>query len=137
MLSGEPPYRASSRDEALARVEAGPPPAIEHLVPQTPRDLVSILGKAMARDPEARYPSAAALVDELRRFQTGRIVQAHHYSRGELTRRWVGRQRAAVVAAMAIFVAVAVIGGVSLQRVIRERDRATVARHAAVQDRSA
>ncbi len=46
--------------------------------------------------PEDRYPSARELAEDLRRFQTGRLVSVHAYSRGTLVRRWLRRYRAPV-----------------------------------------
>lgn len=41
-----------------------------------PRDLDTIVGKLTAPDPRHRYPSAAALADDLRRYLDGRPVKA-------------------------------------------------------------
>jgi len=49
--------------------------------PPYPRDLVSIVEKAMARDPADRYPSARELAAELTTFQAGRLVDAHAHTR--------------------------------------------------------
>ena len=63
VLVGQAPYRG--RNEAvLAAVKAGPPPRISV---EGPRDLVSIVEKAMARDPADRYPSASATAFTSRR----------------------------------------------------------------------
>ncbi|CAN5758367.1 hypothetical protein BH11MYX3_BH11MYX3_28680 [soil metagenome] len=61
LLAGVPPYRAKSTRELLRDVRTGPPPPISELAPAAPRDLLSIVTKAMARDPDARYPSAREL----------------------------------------------------------------------------
>jgi serine/threonine protein kinase len=58
LLAGEPPYRASKSDEVVRQVQAGPPSAVAEVAVAAPRDLVSIVDKAMARDPTARYPTA-------------------------------------------------------------------------------
>jgi serine/threonine protein kinase len=39
--------------------------------------LTSIIARAVAVDPDARYPSAAALADDVRRYVDGRRVDAH------------------------------------------------------------
>jgi WD40 repeat protein len=124
VLAGAAPYKASASDEVVRKVQAGPPRALAELAPGAPRDLTSIVDKAMARDPIARYPSARELADELRRFQTGRLVEAHHYSRGERARRWLRAHRAAVFATTAAAVALAVAGTIGVVGVLRERDRA-------------
>jgi len=110
---------------------AGPPPPLLEIAPDTPPELATIVTKAMARDAAARYPTARELVDDLRQFQNGNLIATHRYSFGHLFRRWVRKHRGALVVAVAAFVALGVIGGVSISRVIaanreaqRERDEA-------------
>jgi eukaryotic-like serine/threonine-protein kinase len=112
-LGGAPPFEGSATD-ALHRVLAGPPPPLASLEPGVPRDLATIVDKAMARDPAKRYESARGLVEDLVRFQTGQLVGAHVYSRWTLARRWIRRHRAAALALLAV----AAVGGFSLARVI-------------------
>jgi serine/threonine protein kinase len=45
-----------------------------------PRPLRSMCARAMADDPADRYPSAAALAEEIARFRAGRAVLAHRES---------------------------------------------------------
>jgi len=120
VLAGAPPY--SSAPEPLAAVLAGPPPPAEQREPAIPPDLSAIARKAMSRRPEDRYPSARELAEDLRRFQTGRLVSAHVYSRGMLVRRWLRRYRAPAIIAAAALSILAVIGVASVERVIAERD---------------
>ena len=131
VLAGAAPY-SGRPGEILQRVGAGPPPPIEAAAPGAPRDLVSIVGKAMARDPAERYASARELADELVRFRAGVLVEAHAYSRRELWWRWVRRHRAAVIAAAAALIAIAAAGALSLARVLAERDRAEHERAGAI-----
>jgi WD40 repeat protein len=124
VVAGTPPYRAGSSDELLAAVKAGPPPTIDRVAPTTPRDLVSIITKAMARDPHARYPSARELAEELNRFQTGRMVEAHSYSRVELVRRFVKRNRAAVTVTLLAVIVLGSAGTAAIARIIHSRAEA-------------
>ena len=136
VLVGQAPYRGRN-DAVLAAVKAGPPPAVATAAPNAPRDLVSIVDKAMARNPADRYPSARELAGELTSFQAGRLVEAHHYSRGELARRWILRRRAAVVVS-AIALLVLVTGGAfAVVNIFDERDRAESGEHNAVVQREA
>jgi WD40 repeat protein len=120
VLSGEPPYHGAA-DPRLA-VLAGPPTPAEVRTPAIPRDLQAIAHKAMARRPEDRYPSARELADDLRRFQTGRLVSAHAYSRRTLVARWLRRWRALVAVTAAALAVLAVVGAISVERVVSERD---------------
>jgi WD40 repeat protein len=121
VLAGTPPYTGSSQ-EVVEKVKAGPPTKIEDIAPGAPHDLVSIVAKAMAIDPAARYPSARELADELKRFQTGRLVEAHAYSRRELWRRWLRKHRAAAIATAAALGVIAIGAAVAVGRVLAERD---------------
>jgi WD40 repeat protein len=120
LCAGGPPYRAKTAKELLRAVKTAPPPPIDQVQPGTPRDLVSIITKAMARDPDARYPSARELAEELKRFQTGRLVEAHFYSRYELFKRFLRRNRA-VVTATALAVTIGLTLGTLAVRKIIER----------------
>ncbi len=55
------------------------------------RDLRAIARKAASVDRDARYARAADLGEELRRVQTGQIVEARAYTRSELLVRWAQR----------------------------------------------
>jgi WD40 repeat protein/serine/threonine protein kinase len=131
LLGGAEPYRGATGEAILAAVLAGPPEPLARVEPGLAQDLVTIIEKAMARDPDARYPTALQLADDLRRFQTGKLVGAHRYSRRELVWRFLVRHRAAVVASLAALITIAVVAAVSFRRVIAERDRAEAASVAA------
>ena len=118
VLSGAPP--APTLDDLAAdRVAVH---ALE--LPGAPRDLVSIVRKATSPVPADRYASAGELADELRRFQTGRVVEAHAYSGGERVLRWIRAHRGALLATLALLVGGSIAGGVGLAGVLRARDRA-------------
>ncbi len=136
VLSGASPYAAASSEAVLTAVRRGPPPPIEEREPGTPADLVTIVAKAMARDPAARYPSAREMADDLRRFQTGQLVGAHRYSSGVLLRRWLRRNRVPVAVGGAGLLVALSTGAVSVQRVVRERDRARAAQGVAEERRN-
>ncbi len=136
LLAGSAPYRGASSDEVLVQVKAGPPRSIRDAAPGAPIDLVSIVDKAMARERDARYASARELADELRRFQSGRLVEAHVYSRGELLRRWARRNRRPLAVAAIAALALAVGGAIAVVNVVRSRDRAEHARAVAEAQRA-
>jgi hypothetical protein len=131
LLAGDPPYAGSRPSEILDRTVAEPPPPLTERVPGVPPDLVTIVDKAMAAAPEARYRDAAAMGEDLRRFLSGQLVAAHHYSSRERVIRYVRRHRT-VLGVLALAAAVlAVVGTLSLRRIIADRDRIATARAAA------
>ncbi|HVV82204.1 MAG TPA: protein kinase [Kofleriaceae bacterium] len=123
LLAGHAPYRETDGDELLAAVRTGPPPPIADRAPGVPRDLVSIVDKAMARAPAERYPSARELSEELRRFTGGRLVSAHSYTAGERLRRFAGRHRAVLAVLCAAAVVVGFGAWVSVDRIVRSQAR--------------
>lgn len=92
-------------------------------------DLDRIVLKAAAPDPALRYRSAAALGDDLRRFLDGRPVEATPPGAVYLTRRFVGRHKAATALA-AVALASAASGAWALKH---GRDEARAGRAAAEQ----
>jgi hypothetical protein len=127
LLAGRPPYADTdpeSADFLLEQVIASAPTPLAELEPEAPADLLALVDKAMAREPEARYPSARELADDLRRYATGQLVSAHAYSTRALIRRWIRRHRAIVITA-SVMLMVLLAGGVfGFWRLANERDRA-------------
>lgn len=122
LLAGHPPFglNAGSTIDAL---RAGRPPApVETQVPEVPPDLASIVHRAMAFAPEARYESGQALRQDLQRFMTGQLVAAQRYTRADLLRRWLRRHRAilSVVGLAGLLVIGAAI--IATVRVVEERN---------------
>ena len=97
LLRGEPPHSGKTANEALAAVVSGAPEPVESFVPDAPQELCAIVRKAMSQARGERYPTAAELAADLRRFETGQLVTVHAYSTRELLARWVRRNRTAVV----------------------------------------
>ncbi|TVQ53993.1 MAG: serine/threonine protein kinase [Phycisphaerales bacterium] len=69
-----------------------------------PSDLVTIIRKAMAKEPNERYDSASALADDLRRFLGREPVAACPPSRWYQFRKFAQRHRAAVTSAVLVVV---------------------------------
>ena len=136
LLAGRPPISGRSSDEVLARLVAGPLPSLAEVQPGVPADLLAIVAKAMAFAPGDRYPTARELADDLRQYQTGQLVGAHHYSLGQLVRRWLRRHRAAVAVAAAAAVVLIVVSAIALQRVVHAESVAQSERRAAERDRT-
>jgi WD40 repeat protein/tRNA A-37 threonylcarbamoyl transferase component Bud32 len=122
LVGGQAPYRGATTDEILEQVRRGPPPSLSG-----PPDLVSIIAKAMSREPSNRYASARELAEELNRFVAGQLVGARTYSLMQLLRRWVARHRALVTVSVVALLLLAALGTFSSQRIVRERDRALAA----------
>jgi WD40 repeat protein/serine/threonine protein kinase len=102
LLSGLAPYQGKSSAAILHKLLKEPPVALEVIQPKAPKALVAIVEKAMQREAMLRYPSAAEVAIELKKFQTGQLVEAYQYTRQELIRRWLRKNWVFVFAAVAV-----------------------------------
>ncbi len=127
LIAGAPPFSGASAAEILLQVTGEGPRRIEEVQPGIPRELATIIRKAMSQRPEDRYPSARELADDLRRFQAGQLVASHHYGAAERLRRLIRRYRAPLAGAAAALALVAVVGVVSVRQIVDARDIAEAA----------
>ncbi|MEO6776730.1 MAG: protein kinase [Kofleriaceae bacterium] len=122
LLAGKAPHADETPQAMLDRVIAGPPPPIDSIVPTVPPELADIIGKAMARLSEERYANATLLAEDLRAFQTGKLVSAHAYTPWQLVRKKLAQHRGVVAVALASAVALGAVGVESFHSVVAERD---------------
>ncbi len=113
LLVGQPAFAASSRETLVRHVLEREPPALRAICPQLPRDLETIVLKAIAKDRAGRYGSAEELRDDLSRFLDHRPIRARRVSRVEALRQWSRRRPgvAALVGALACALVLLAIGG--------------------------
>jgi serine/threonine protein kinase len=76
LLTGRPPFKANSVRDTLLQVIQSQPARIRRLNRRVPRPLEQICLKCLQKEPKRRYHSAAALVDDLERFELGQDTQA-------------------------------------------------------------
>jgi serine/threonine-protein kinase len=123
LLTGRPPFRAETAAETILQVIHQEPASPARLNAKVPRDLETICLKCLCKEPERRYGSARALVDELGRFLEGRPIQARPV--GWPARFWRFCRRnpmAAALAATALaLIALAIGGGTWLMQRRAER----------------
>ena len=137
-LTGRPPFKAATPLETVGQVLKDEPVSPRVLQPKLPRDIETICLKCLQKDPAKRYPTAAALADDLDRFLDGRPIQARPVPWWE--RAWKAAKRRPAVAAsgLAAVVAVAMVVAVVLVKnaeLERERDAARQAEIAANEER--
>ncbi len=128
VLGKRAPYDGPDGMSVLQALLKEPPPPLTAIAPDVPPELAAIVAKAMAREPEHRYPTARELVDDLRRYQNGQMVGVHRYTARELFRRWAKRHKGALAVGVLSFVALLVIGIIAISRVVAankdaQRDR--------------
>src|SRR4029077_2884858 len=80
MLTLRPAFEDSDRARLIDRVAHEEPPRPRKLDPHIPRDLETIVLKAIAKEPDRRYASADAMAEDLRRFLADRPIRARRVS---------------------------------------------------------
>jgi len=122
LLAGKAPHADETPQAVLDRVIAGPPQPLCDTAPEAPAELADIVMKAMARQPSERYANGSALAEDLRRFQTGKLVSAHAYTTLQLIKKKLKQHRGVVLVGLVGAVVLAVIGVQSFRTVVAERD---------------
>ena len=112
MLTGRPPFRGETAAETERQVIHDEPVSPSRLNPKVPRDLETICLKCLHKDPQRRYASASALLEDLQRFQRNEPIAARPAGLAERAAKWVRRHptHAAILAA-GLVVAILLVGG--------------------------
>jgi WD40 repeat protein len=108
-LTGTRPFDGGDAFSVLRKVVDTDPEPPRKRVPDLPRDLDLICLKCLAKRPADRYPTAAALADDLRRFLDGRPVSVRPTGPGERLTKWA-RRNPTVAALLAALLVVTAIG---------------------------
>ncbi|MBN8644851.1 MAG: serine/threonine protein kinase, partial [Planctomycetes bacterium] len=111
LVSGRLPHDLSGKAlaDALRTVTEADPPSLSTVLSSARGDLETIAAKALEKDRDRRYQSAAALADDLRRFLSDEPIAARPPSAWYQVRKFTRRNRALVVGA-SVAVAALVVG---------------------------
>jgi len=94
LLTGRPPFRASTPLDTLVQVMEGEPTLPRQLNPAIPRKLELICLKCLDKARESRYPDAAAFAEDLQHFLHGDPVEAQPQGWLQSLSRWSRREPA-------------------------------------------
>jgi len=133
----EAAFADSQRARLIERVTREEPRRPRELDPKIPRDLETIILKAIAKDPGQRYATARALADDLYRFLADRPVCARRSLLWQRAWRWCRRNPAlaALIATVVFFVTViAVFSMLSASWLRAEANRARRAEQNATEE---
>jgi WD40 repeat protein len=87
-FTGRIPYHADTFEAVAIRIREDTPLSIRETDTTIDRDLETITMKCLAKRPQDRYVTAAALADDLRRFLEGRPVKARPVNGAVRLYRW-------------------------------------------------
>ncbi len=91
LLALRPAFEETDRVRLVRLITGDEPPRLRKLNPEVPRDLETVIHKAIDRDPDHRYQTAAELAEDLKLFVEDRPVRARPASEVEKFLRWCRR----------------------------------------------
>ncbi|HEY2155138.1 MAG TPA: protein kinase, partial [Isosphaeraceae bacterium] len=91
LLTLRPAYDSSDRMKLIEQIKAQEPARPRSIDGRVPRDLETIVLKAIDKAPEGRYASAEAMAEDLRRFLADEPIKARQVSTSERYWRWARR----------------------------------------------
>ncbi|MFO0891249.1 MAG: serine/threonine-protein kinase, partial [Isosphaeraceae bacterium] len=91
MLAFRAAYDEKERNRLIRQVTDAEPEQLGKLNRQVPRDLETIVHKAIEKDPARRYASAGALAEDLQRFIDDQPIRARQVGAAERYWRWARR----------------------------------------------
>jgi serine/threonine protein kinase/Flp pilus assembly protein TadD len=130
LLTLAPAFDGPDRQAVLSGVLSAEPAAPRSLERSIPRDLETVVLKAMEKEPARRYQSAGELAADLRRFLADEPVRAKRRTIGERVAKWTRRNRVSVAVAfiagmLALGTGAAAAGWAYRDRVAREQTAAS------------
>jgi WD40 repeat protein len=131
MLTARAPFVAGSLRETIRQMMASEPVAPRSLNAEIPRDLETICLKCLERSPARRYPTAADLADDLRRFVSHEPIVARPVSPVGRFARWC-RRRPTLAAVWALAVSIAVGSTIAAYSISRAEEETKTALHRAL-----
>ncbi len=119
LLTLRPAFDETSHHRLLRQVSQQEPQRPRRVNPQIPRDLETIVLKAIARDPGHRYQSAGELAEDLQCFLDDRPIRARRITPVERLVRWCRRNpalAALTATALSLLVMVAMVASIGYAR---------------------
>ncbi len=115
-LTLAPPFPGETREQVIAHILTGEVAAPRDLNPHVPVDLETICLRALAKDPRRRYPSAAALRDDLSAYLQRRAIRARRAGMAARLHKCVTRHPVATTATLVVAIAISLTTAFFQQR---------------------
>ena len=107
-LTGHPPFLGTTTGETLVLVRNSDPVPPSRVRPGVPASLEAICLHCLAKNARGRYPTAAALADDLERWIDGRIPRVRPAGAAMRLWKWT-RRRPTIAALVAVSVTAAIV----------------------------
>lgn len=111
-----PAFASTNRHAMIRDITDSAPPPLARANQSVPKDLATVIHKAIEREPQHRYATAQDLADDLQRVLDDRPVHARRVTLAERLVRWSRRNKplAASLLATASLLLLVAIGGVAM-----------------------
>jgi eukaryotic-like serine/threonine-protein kinase len=120
LMTLRPVFDGKDRRELFRQITQDEPTWPRRIDAAIPRDLETIVMKAMDKEPERRYTTAREMADDLQRFLDDQPIHARPPSPWEHVTKWARRHRAVLMAAASVAL---VALGIGSEMVWQERRR--------------
>ncbi len=124
LVTLQPAIDGEDRQEILRKIAQEEPTPPRRLNASIPRELETILLKAINKEPESRYDTAQELADDLRRFLEDKPIKAKGPTVWNHVAKWSRRHQMAVTTAVLFLVLAVVILATSTVLIARQRREA-------------
>lgn len=131
LLALRPAYDERKREQLIKQVTTTEPARLASLNRAIPRDLQTIVQKAIEKDPNHRYKSAGDLAADLRRYLSDQPIMARRIHPVERFSRWCKRNPTVAGLSTAVFVLLVAVAAISATMAIRIKGKEEEARQAA------
>lgn len=122
LLTLRPPFPGTRRDEVIAQVLSKEPKAPRRLNRRVPADLETICLKAIERDPNQRYQTAAVLASDLRAYVNHHAISVKRTGPVARVVKWVRRKPTLASLIGVVLMSLSIIGGLLYKERIAERE---------------
>jgi tetratricopeptide (TPR) repeat protein len=126
LLTLRPPFSGDDRHEVLRQIGDDEPPTLRQLNREIPRDLETIVLKAMSKEPQVRYATALDMAEDLQRFLADEPIRAKRAGPLVRVKKWSKRHKTVAAVVVATLFAVAVFGTATAVQAYHRHVRLTV-----------
>ena len=126
-LTLRPPYPGETRERVISMILSSEPAALRSLNTAVPQDLETICLKAVERNRERRYQTAAEMRDDLRRYLASRPIVAKRTGVALRAAKFVGRHQLTSLTAVAAVIALSLSWALHVkQQTVRQQTAVAV-----------
>jgi serine/threonine protein kinase len=108
LIALRPPFDAEDRQELLKQIAGEEATQLGKIHPTTPKELETIIHKAISKDPDERYQSALELADDLCRYLENKPILAKRPTMVKRISKWAKRHTGTLTLVIATLTAICI-----------------------------